>query len=154
MLEPLKAIFKKLTTHEEELHFEENDHRVAASALLIHVMYSDGFVKDSEKKVIHDALQNQYGLGEDELKELMKVGEKADHDAVDFYTFTSVLKRNLDREGCKKIVEMMWEVVLADGYVHELEDTVMWRVAELLGIETRERVALRKKAEENLKNSI
>jgi Tellurite resistance protein TerB len=38
---------------------------------------------------------------------------------------------------------MMWEVVYADGRVNELEDNIIWRVADLLGVTTRQRVQLR-----------
>jgi uncharacterized tellurite resistance protein B-like protein len=37
----------------------------------------------------------------------------------------------------------MWEIVYADGELHELEDNVVWRVAELIGVDSRERIALR-----------
>ena len=43
----------------------------------------------------------------------------------------------------KRIVEMLWEVVMADGLVHEFESNLVWRVAELLGVSTRNRVILK-----------
>ena len=38
---------------------------------------------------------------------------------------------------------MMWDIAYADGRVSEFEENVVWRVAELLGISSRERIALR-----------
>ena len=66
-------------------------------------------------------------------------------EAVDLYGFTSVLKRTTDEEERLAIVEMMWEIVYADGHVHEFEDNTIWRVAELLGVSTRDRMTLRHK---------
>ena len=40
---------------------------------------------------------------------------------------------------------MMWEIVYADGHVHEFEDNTIWRVAELLGVSSRDRMVLRHK---------
>jgi len=37
----------------------------------------------------------------------------------------------------------MWEVVFSDGELHELEDNLVWRVAELIGVDTRTRVSMR-----------
>jgi uncharacterized tellurite resistance protein B-like protein len=37
----------------------------------------------------------------------------------------------------------MWEIVFADGRVTEFEDNLLWRAADLLGISSRERIALR-----------
>ena len=45
-------------------------------------------------------------------------------------------------------IELMWELVYADGVRHELEDNVVWRVAELLGVSDRDRVFMRQRAAE------
>ena len=70
----------------------------------------------------------------------------ADLESVDLYAFTSVLKRRLDAEGRRKVIEMMWQVVFADGQADEFEDNIIWRVAELLGVSNRERVLLKQAA--------
>ncbi|MDU1808961.1 MAG: TerB family tellurite resistance protein, partial [Bradyrhizobium sp.] len=67
----------------------------------------------------------------------------AEGDAVDLYRFTSVIMREVDEAGRLRIVEMMWELVYADGRVTEFEDNVVWRASELLGISTRDRVDLK-----------
>jgi uncharacterized tellurite resistance protein B-like protein len=41
------------------------------------------------------------------------------------------------------MVEMMWEMVFADGQVDEFEDNIVWRAADLLGISARDRIELR-----------
>ena len=56
------------------------------------------------------------------------------------------MKRKLDDASRHKIIEMMWEIVLADGTVTEFEENIVWRVAELLGVSTRDRVLLRQEA--------
>ncbi|MGL4489604.1 MAG: TerB family tellurite resistance protein [Rhizobiaceae bacterium] len=40
----------------------------------------------------------------------------------------------------------MWEVVFADGELHEMEDHVLWHIADLIGVSQRDRVELRRKA--------
>ena len=40
---------------------------------------------------------------------------------------------------------MMWTVVFADSANHELEDNMVWRVAELIGVSSRDRTILRNK---------
>jgi uncharacterized tellurite resistance protein B-like protein len=39
---------------------------------------------------------------------------------------------------------MMWSLVYADGKVHEFEDNVIWRVAELLGVSSQARMRLKR----------
>lgn len=150
MFESIQNFFKRVADTENTISFEDNDHRLAAAALLTHVMGVDGLIDKAEKAILTDMLKKQYDLKHEEVEELLREATAADNASVDFYSFTSVLKRNLDRDGIEKIVEMLWEVVLADGVVHELEDNVVWRVAELLGVETRSRVMLRQRVEERL----
>ena len=64
-------------------------------------------------------------------------------EAVDLYHFTSVIMRSLNEEGRLRIVEMMWELVYADGQVSEFEDNVVWRAADLLGVSSRDRIDLK-----------
>ena len=154
MFESIKGFFTKVSNSEETItsHFDENDHRLATAALLTHLMVVDGFDAPVEREALTKILKTEYDLQPDELEELMKEAAAADKAAVDFYSFTSVLKRELDRDGILHIVEMLWEIVLADGILHEIEDSVVWRIAELLGVETRERVKLRQKVEARLAN--
>ena len=46
-----------------------------------------------------------------------------------------------------RIVEMMWELVFADGKVSEFEDNVVWRAADLLGVSSRDRIDLKHRVE-------
>lgn len=125
-----------------------DDPKVAAAALMFHVMDADGERRDVERKRLKELLADAYGLSGTELDRLVQAGEEADQEAIDLYAFTSVLKRSLTREGCVEFVKIMWEIVYADGELHELEDNVVWRVAELIGVDSRERIALRRLVQE------
>ena len=48
------------------------------------------------------------------------------------------------------LVEDLWEMVYADGELHEFEDNVVWRVAELLGVEARHRMMLKQRVKDRL----
>ncbi|MEJ1159885.1 tellurite resistance TerB family protein [Prosthecomicrobium sp. N25] len=126
------------------------DERLATAALLVHAVGIDGTFGDAERRRIEDVLARRYGLHGDDLAALLDQARAADGEAVDLYGFTSVLKRSLPPESRAAVVELLWEAVLADGSLHEFEDNVVWRVAELLDIGTRDRVLLRKKVEERL----
>ncbi len=56
--------------------------------------------------------------------------------------------RSVNEEGRLRIIEMMWELVYADGQVSEFEDNVVWRAADLLGISSRDRIELKHKVAE------
>jgi uncharacterized tellurite resistance protein B-like protein len=127
----------------------DDDPRIAAAALLFHVMNADGVRHDEEWRRIRELLAEAYDLTETEIDELAQAGEAADLEAVDLYQFTSVLKRHLDAEARIEFIRVMWEVVFADGELHELEDNTLWRVAELIGVDRRDRIHARQDAQDN-----
>ena len=57
--------------------------------------------------------------------------------------------RSVNEEGRLRIVEMMWELVYADGQVSEFEDNVVWRAADLLGVSSRDRIDLKHRVAAN-----
>jgi uncharacterized tellurite resistance protein B-like protein len=128
-----------------EKSFGEDDYRLAAAALLVHVAASDGGTDAAERLRLKAVIEERFGLDDAATARLIETAEQSDRDAVDFYQFTSVLKRALDEDGRLKVVEMMWEIAFADGQLHELEDNTIWRIAELLGVSARDRVLLRQR---------
>jgi len=125
--------------------FEANDYRLAAAALLVHAVMIDGSMSDVERDKLHAVIKRRFGLDEAATDELVLEATEAEHEAVDLYHFTSLINRSLDEPGRLGIVEMMWEMVFADGRVNEFEDNLMWRAADLLGVSSRDRIALRQR---------
>jgi uncharacterized tellurite resistance protein B-like protein len=150
MFERILQFLKELPGHEASgSHLDAEDPRVAAAAILIHVMEADGVNTPQEQARLRETLARTYGLQGDELAELIKAADEAEKDSVDLYGFTSVLKRHLGEEARSQFIRLMWEIVLADGEVHELEDNLVWRVAELIGVDSRTRVVMRQKVQES-----
>lgn len=146
MLDVLKNLVSELTGGDKPpARFEENDYRLAAATLLIHAATIDGETSKPERDKLHAVLKSHFGLDDDATAELIDIGTQAEHEAVDLYHFTSLLNRSLDEAGRRGIVEMMWEIVLVDGRVSEFEDNLMWRAADLLGVSSRDRIALRQR---------
>jgi uncharacterized tellurite resistance protein B-like protein len=146
MLESLKNFISDLTGGEKHPgRFEENDYRLAAAALLIHASAIDGNMTAVERDRLRAVLKSRFALDDAATDELIDVGTRADNEAVDLYHFTSLINRTLDEPGRLGIVEMMWQIVFADGRVNEFEDNLMWRTADLLGVSQRDRIALRQR---------
>lgn len=146
MLDLLKNFLSDLTGGEKHPgRFEGNDYRLAAAALLIHASTIDGNMGGAERERLHALLKSRFALDDAATDELVDLATRAQHEAVDLYHFTSLINRSLDEAGRLGIVEMMWEIVFADGKVTEFEDNLMWRVGDLLGVSSRDRIALRQR---------
>lgn len=143
MLAQIKQFFDRLAGDDEPANIGEEELRLAVAALLYHVIAVDGAVSDAECAMLTQLLKTEYGLDPGATRSLVQAAETADAEAVDLYAFTSVLKRRLEVADRERIIEMMWKLVYADGGVHEFEDNVVWRVAELLAVPTQVRVRLK-----------
>ena len=149
-LDPMFKSFKNFITDfvDGEKHpsrFAQDDDRLAAAALLVHAAAINGEMSQSERDKLHAVIKQRFGLEDAATDELIEEATAAEHEAVDLYHFTSLLNRVLDEAGRARIVEMMWEIVYADGHRDELEDNLVWRAADLLGVSTRERIELRRR---------
>ena len=125
--------------------FADNDYRLAATALLVHAAAIDGDMSKRERDTLRAVVKRRFALDDARADELIDKATAAEHESVDLYHFTSLLNRVLDEEGRAKVVEMMWEIVYADGIRDELEDNLLWRAADLLGVSPRERIELRQR---------
>ena len=124
--------------------FDDNGYRLAATALLIHVISLDGKPSDVERRKLHGLLETHFKLDPGRADQLIASATLVEGEAVDLYHFTSVIMRSVDEQGRLRIVEMMWEVAFADGQITEFEDNVVWRAADLLGVASRDRIELKR----------
>ena len=125
--------------------FADNDYRLAAAALLVHAAAIDGEMLPSERDKLHGVIKQHFALDDQAADELIAKATEAEHESVDLYHFTSLLNRSLDEPGRARVIEMMWEIVFADGQRDELEDNLLWRAADLLGVSPQERIELRRR---------
>ncbi|HEX7790434.1 MAG TPA: TerB family tellurite resistance protein [Afipia sp.] len=125
--------------------FADGDYRLAATALLIHVISLDGEPSETEKRKLHSLLEYRFDLDPGTASKLIADATLVEGEAVDLYHFTSIIMRSVNEEGRLRIIEMMWELVFADGHVTEFEDNIVWRAADLLGISSRDRINLKRR---------
>lgn len=130
--------------------FADNDYRLAAAALLIHVISLDGEPSADERHKLQLVIEDRFNLDEARARQLIAAASEAEDESVDLYRFTSRINRDVDAAGRRRIVEMMWEMVFADRRVSELEESVVWRAADLLGLSARERLELKQQVARSL----
>jgi uncharacterized tellurite resistance protein B-like protein len=146
MFDSLRDFFAELAGGEKHpSRFADNDYRLAAAALLIHAAAIDGDTSPTERDKLHAVIKRRFALDDAATDELVEKATAAEHEAVDLYHFTRLINRSLDDDGRARIVEMMWQIIFADGNVSEFEDNLVWRAADLLGVPARQRIALRRR---------
>lgn len=123
----------------------ESELRLAAAGLLAHAAALDGEVAEDETRTIRNLLRAHFDLNEDEVEELLEEGNREAAETTQLFAFTRVINDNLDPEERIKIIEMLWEVVYADGEVHHYESNLIRRVSGLLHVSDRDSGSARKR---------
>lgn len=150
MLQSLKNFINELAGETPPRRvFEAADYQLAAAALLVHIASIDGEFDEGERARLQRIVETRFGLDAAQARDLIDNAWESEREAVDLYRFTSVLKRTLDDDGRRQVVGMLWDLAYVDGQIHEFEENVVWRVAELLGVSTRDRVLLRREAKDD-----
>ena len=150
LLDQLKSMFG-LTDEPSVATSSAIDKNLAAAALMVHVIAADGEITGDEEARLIQILREHYSVTDGEATTLANAAKLAQNDAIDMYRFTSILKQEMDDSERRALIEDLWEMVYADGEVHEFEDNVVWRVAELIGIQSRERMLLKQRVLDRLK---
>ncbi|MEM5470745.1 TerB family tellurite resistance protein [Hoeflea sp. AS60] len=145
MLDQIRAFLGGLRDDKQKMPDASNPD-VAAVALFFHVIGADGVVDAVESAKLRELIAQEYDRSGAEMRQLIEAGEQADREAVDLYQFTSILNRALEAEAKVHFIELLWNLAYADGYRHELEDHVVWRIADLMGVSSRDRVLARQRA--------
>jgi len=124
---------------------EADDHncRLVTAALLTRVATVHSEMSEVRRKALYTIVQSRFGLDDRATERLLDEAAALNSDAIDLYHFTRQLNEILNHDGRRQVVQMMWEVVYADGQANEYDTNIIWRAADLLGVSSRQRVELR-----------
>lgn len=126
-------------TATEEAEKDETSLRVAAAALLVETASIDDAFDEKEREVVKRLLQERFGLAAAEAHRLLAEGQRSRDASAQLYGFARAIKERLDPAERIEVVEMLWEVALADGALDPLEDTLLRRIGGLIDVPDRER---------------
>lgn len=119
--------------------------QLAAAALLIEAAHVDAHFDPSERAVIDRVLERRFKLSPAEARQLIVSAEQASERSTQLFGFARTINDRFSLEQRIELMEMLWEVVHADGVVDALEDTLLRRIGGLLYVPDRERGAARQR---------
>lgn len=130
-----------------------DDLHLAAAILLIEAAHLDGEFDATEQKTVRRVLAEKFKLTADETTSLIEVAESRHQHAVEISTFTRAIKEGYPSERRVEVIEMLWEVVLADGELHAYEANLLRRIGGLIYVSDRENGEARQRVTERLQGS-
>ncbi|WP_299843525.1 TerB family tellurite resistance protein [uncultured Roseovarius sp.] len=128
------STFLKRLTQPAPEPLNDDDARLALTALLVRVARTDGDYAPEEKDRIDRITGARYGLTPFEATALRSRAEALEAEAPDTVVFTQAIKNAVDYEHRLAVVEALWQVALADGQRDAQEDALLRLVAKFLGI--------------------
>ena len=143
MFGSLKNVIASLMGDAGPRKFEDKDCQLTTAALLTRVATVNSEMSDVRREKLRALLKSHFGLDDPAVGQLIRDAAEAARSAVDLYHFTRQLNDVLDDKGRQRAVKMMWQVVYADGRANEFESNIIWRIADLLGVSSRQRIELR-----------
>lgn len=133
-LDDMTARFKSLVGDADDGNAEEHDLRLAIATLLVRSLTVDGEEVIEEAMKLVDLLKARFELSNREAEDLFNEAKRAEREATDLFKFTRTVTEQLDRDGRIGVLEMMYEIVAADGVVDVFEENLVTRAATLLRV--------------------
>lgn len=133
----------------QETRKVENE-KLAAAVLMVEVAANDGQISRIEREHILHLLEDKLGLDASEALELFVEALATQNDSSQILNFTRKIKDHFDETGREHILELMWEVVFADGVEDIYESNLLRRVTGLLYVSDKRNGQIRKKVKARL----
>lgn len=118
-------------------HEPDADHHAlprAAAALMLEMAATEDGFDPEELEAIHNALRTTFQRDPAELEALLQEAHDARRQSVSLYEFTEQLRRGLDPAQRAELVEWLWRVAHADTRISALEEHLLRKAADLLGV--------------------
>jgi uncharacterized tellurite resistance protein B-like protein len=120
--------------------------RLAVAALLVEAARMDDRFDPAEREAILRLLSTRFQLDTASAEQLLGVAERAEAKSAGLYRFTKTVIEAFTAAERIDLIEMMWEVVYADGVLDPEEDALVRRIAGLIHVEDHDRGAARLRA--------
>ena len=135
MLRKLASLFEgAFAPRADDAAAREQALRVATALLLIEVAKAD-FAEDlAEDETVVQSLKQFFALDDEAAALLLAEARSTADRAVELQQFTRRLHEQLSVTEKLRVVEMLWQVALADRRLDKHEDHLVRRIAELLYI--------------------
>ncbi len=123
---------------------------MAVGALLVEAALRDDVFEAAERAAIERLLAVRFDLSPEATAELLNLSEAAKSESLELFGFVRKLIKDMDEDQRIEVVEMLWEVVYADGVLDAHEDAMIRKVAGLLYVSDFARGAARRRVREKL----
>lgn len=130
----LSKLFQQVSPEDQE---KDTHHRLrlATASVLLETAYADESFSIAEKNDIVEYLRQRFELDENDAHQLIESAEEQRSNTIDHFAMTNFLRKNASLAERVEIVKEMWRLVYRDGNLHQYENYLVRKLADLLGLE-------------------
>jgi len=131
LLDSLFNIFQKDLNKED---FDELADLKLLSGIMIEAANSDGIISNDEIEKISNALVEIFKQDKSKVAKVIEEGISNKNEPRSLYFYTSKINKIYSEERKILLIEILWEIILSDGKIHDFESNLIRRLAGLLYI--------------------
>lgn len=120
--------------------------QIAAAALLVEVVGIDKDITEAERASLLASVGEKFDLSPEDARELSDLAAQEARDATDYYQFTAEINRLFSAEQKVALIEHMWRAALSDGVLHDHEQHLVRKIADLIHVSNRDFIAAKLRA--------
>ncbi len=143
MINILKNILKNENSDKKK---EDTKNLELLSGLMIESAYTDGQIDDNEINKIKLSLIDIFEENPHDVDMVLNEAIRNKNNSKSLHYYTSFINKNFSEERKLLLIEVLWEIVLSDGKIHDYESNLIRRLAGLLYISDVNSGNARKKA--------
>ena len=147
MLQSLRNIFSSNINQNHEDHSKDID---ILAGLMIEAANTDGNVSNDEVDKISVSLINIFKEHPKDVEEALFKALNDKNNSRSLYFYTSKLNKSFTHEKKILLIEVLWEVILADNAIHDFESNLLRRLAGLLYVSDIESGNAKKRANDKI----
>ena len=114
--------------------------------LMIEAANSDGKIDNIEIEKINNSLIKTFKEDKKQVQSVLEMAVKNKNNSKSLFFYTSKINKNYSYEKKLLLIEILWEIVLSDGQIHDYETSIIRRLAGLLYISVVDSGNARKRA--------
>lgn len=135
----LAKIAKTLVAKNPELKScPDIESKVAVSLLMSHLIPADGKVLDCETGRLAKLIARRFGVEQSVVWQFMELTELNRRQAVSVDVLSDEIKARFEEKKLKSLIRDLWDIALCDDELHPLEETMIYHVADNLGLRRRD----------------
>jgi uncharacterized tellurite resistance protein B-like protein len=124
--------------------------KLTLAALLVLVSRIDGMVSQVEESGLRTLLRSRFGLEDEAVAHLLDHVERISEDADQVPGLSDRILHDVPADERPRLLAMAYRMAAIDGFVHEFEEDLIWRIGRLLGLSEAEIADIKESAFKNL----